>query len=68
MTRHLGTFIQNTIKPLLEQAERLLDKHMHLESIINKLIVLEILKTIVYSFMYIILGVLFCLTVYFILR
>ncbi len=68
MIRSIGAFIQNTVKPLLEEVERLLSKHKNIEVVVHKVILLEVFKTMIYSLTYLILGVLFCLTVYFILR
>lgn len=74
MTRHLGYFIQHTIKPLVDDLNKALkgcekikmDKRF-LEIFIYELVHLEIRKLLVRSIVHIILGILFCMTVYFIL-
>ncbi len=75
MTRHIGAFIQNTIKPLIEELDELLGKCKHLNmdkeerrKILDAFIALEIYKVGMYSMTYLILGTLFCMTVYFILH
>lgn len=74
-THHLGGFIQNTIKPLIEEVDSILNKCKNLklkkkeiEYLIFKSIELEIEKAKYQAVMWITLGVLGCLTTYFILR
>ena len=75
MTRHFGAFIQNILKPIIEEADKVLGKckNLHLTKkniceIIHILLKYEIIKSVIYSITYIMLGILGCLTVYFILR
>ena len=75
MISHIGSFIANTVKPLVEELDKLLGKcsNLHLtkeelNKTIENFIEFELEKTYVYCILSLILGVLFCLTVYFILR
>ena len=75
MTRHIGAFVTNVLKPLIEELDKLLGKCKHLKltkkdinSMMLDLISLEVYKTKWYCILYLVLGSLFCLTVYFILK
>ena len=74
MTRHIGAFIQNTIKPLIEELDKLLGKCEHLKFgkeelyiLLNGLVRFEMDKIKLYCLVYLILGTEFCLVVYLIL-
>ena len=74
MTHHIGAFILNTIKPLIEELDKLLGKCKHLklgkediEQMLFKVIWLELNKVRWYCLTYLALGVMLCLTMYFIL-
>lgn len=75
MTRHIGAFIQNTVKPLVEELDKLLGKCKHLkfkrkdiELMVKVVMDYSLIKTIIHSVTYLILGAIFCRTVWLILR
>lgn len=59
--RYIGAFIQNTLKPLIEEADMLLSKCEYLNidtgKLLDKLIRFELQKTFVLSGTYITLGI-----------
>ena len=71
----VGAFVRDTLKPLVEELDVLLGKCEHLklskdeiDKFLRIVIGMEYLKLRYNFWLYLILGVLFCLTVYFILR
>ena len=74
-SRHIGYFIMHTIKPLIEELDKVLSKckvlnlnKYDLQKMINRIIELEICKSLIYCFFYSFMAIMICLTVYFILR
>ena len=72
---HIGGFILNTIKPLIEEVDKILGecKNLNIDKeermwLLKELMYLELAKTYAQFATYMILGVVGCLTVYFILR
>lgn len=75
MTYHIGAFIRETVRPLINELEVLMKKLKkmgvksdQIEVMVDYVVQLEIIKTISYCITYVIIGVFFCLTLYFILR
>jgi len=75
LTEHIGAFVQNTLKPLIEELDSLfsrlerfgMDKE-DIKHILAWLIDLEIKKIIWYSITYIVLGAMLCFTLFHIIR
>lgn len=74
-THHIGGFIQNTVKPLVEELDKLLGKCEHLKitkeeitKLLNTVIVLEVFKVAAQSITWIFLGTCGFLTAYIILH
>jgi hypothetical protein len=69
MTRHIGAFIQNTVKPMIEELDKVLGKcenlkidKEELQKIFANLLVFEMFKTVVYCATYVFLGLKLCQT------
>lgn len=74
-THHIGGFVQNTVKPLIEKLDEFLGecKNLHLSKeeireMIKFTTDLEIAITMIKSVTWVILGIIGCLTTYFILH
>ena len=74
-THHIGGFIMNTIKPLIEELDQLLGKCQYLKLdnedisfLILHTVDFELKKVVLQLITWIILGVCGCLTTYFILH
>ena len=74
-TRHIGAFIQDTVKPIIESLDELLGKCVHLKlsrrelnKMIDLFVEVELIKTFAYCITYLLITIGLCLTVYFILR
>ena len=75
MTRHLGNFILNVLKPLIEETDKLLGECKHLDIdgedillILDEVIKLSLRRALINAVTYIILGGMFCWAVWFILK
>jgi hypothetical protein len=75
MTRHIGAFIQNTLKPLIEELDKILEDcktlkftKEEIEKIIERFVWLEFKITFLYLIGFIILGAIGCFIVYWILK
>ena len=75
MTRHLGNFILNVLKPLIEETDRMLSTCEHLRVdgddviiILEETIELTLKRALINAVTYIILGGMFCWSVWFILK
>lgn len=74
-SRHLGYFFIHTVKPIIEEIDKVLDKCRNIEIkgtdmkwLIEKVVMLEVNKSIIYAICYVICGGMFCLIVWLILR
>ena len=75
MTRHIGVFIINTLRPLIEEIDKLLAKCLYLklenksvEYILKIFIDLELKKTIIRGVIHLVLGIMFCWTIWLIIH
>ena len=73
-TRHLGYFIHHTLKPLIEEMDKIMGKCQNLkidkytlEYMFERLIWLEIHKALIYCGTYLIIAGALCISLYFIL-
>lgn len=75
MTRHIGMFMQQTIKPILYELSEVLTKCKKLDitkkemsEILSELVYVELQKTILQCTTQLVLGILFFITIYLILK
>ena len=75
MTRHLGNFILNVLKPLIEETDKMLGKCEYLKLddedivyILETTIDLTLKRALINAITYIILGGMFCWSVWMILK
>ena len=75
MTRHIGVFIINTLRPLIEELDKLLGKCQYLcisrddlYGIVRLMVELEIQKTIIKGMVSLIIGGMFCWTMWLIVK
>ena len=74
-TRHLGYFILHTVKPMIEEIDKILEKckniNLHgelIDSLILRVIELEIKKSLIYCVTYIIISIILGALCYMVLR
>ena len=75
MTRHIGMFIETTLRPVIERVDQILGKCEHLKLDKNELrkmvdlfVEVELIKSAWYGIAWIVGSVCFCLAVYFIMK
>ena len=74
-THHVGGFIQNTMKPMIEEINKVLARceniqmtKIEVQQLLDQFVTIEIIKTFVYCITYLLLGGMLCGTIYFILH
>jgi hypothetical protein len=63
MTRHIGAFILNTVIPVIDRLERLLDKHPDALNKIDALIAMEINKISIYCLTTVVISAIIAFTI-----